>query len=182
MPDIVGDQMFGLARQYLPEHIETIDFNFYCGNLLVGFVLDTQQVDGAGVSSGHTAINCSRASLRCRRSILRCSSCVNKKSECHYELHSVSFERNVSETSVDLGTVLLSVSVITPFGSSLRGWVQIPRWRTGFAGSDARKTPQVAGDFTAGEIPVPIPNTEVKPRRADCTARESVWESRSSPT
>jgi hypothetical protein len=24
---------------------------------------------------------------------------------------------------------------------------------------------------------VPIPNTEVKPRRADCTARESVWES-----
>ena len=39
-----------------------------------------------------------------------------------------------------------------------------------------------AGDFTAGEIPVPIPNTEVKPRRADCTARESVWESRSSPT
>ena len=25
------------------------------------------------------------------------------------------------------------------------------------------------------------PNTEVKPRRADCTARESVWESRSLP-
>ncbi len=39
-----------------------------------------------------------------------------------------------------------------------------------------------AGDLTAGEIPVPIPNTEVKPRWADCTARESVWESRSSPT
>jgi hypothetical protein len=32
------------------------------------------------------------------------------------------------------------------------------------------------------EIPVPIPNTEVKPRRADRTARESAWESRSSPT
>ena len=37
------------------------------------------------------------------------------------------------------------------------------------------------GDLTAGDPPVPIPNTEVKPRRADCTARESVWESRSSP-
>ena len=37
------------------------------------------------------------------------------------------------------------------------------------------------GDLTAGDPPVPIPNTEVKPRRADCTARESVWESRSLP-
>src|ERR1700722_815983 len=37
------------------------------------------------------------------------------------------------------------------------------------------------GDLTAGVPPVPIPNTEVKPRRADCTARESVWESRSLP-
>jgi hypothetical protein len=40
---------------------------------------------------------------------------------------------------------------------------------------------QVVGDHTAGVPPVPIPNTEVKPRRADCTARESVWESRSLP-
>src|SRR5436305_2485145 len=37
------------------------------------------------------------------------------------------------------------------------------------------------GDHTAGVTPVPIPNTAVKPRRADCTARETVWESRSSP-
>ncbi len=37
------------------------------------------------------------------------------------------------------------------------------------------------GDLTAGVPPVPIPNTEVKPRWADCTARESVWESRSLP-
>ena len=37
------------------------------------------------------------------------------------------------------------------------------------------------GDLTAGDPPVPIPNTEVKPRRADGTARESVWEIRSSP-
>src|SRR5450432_2840177 len=29
--------------------------------------------------------------------------------------------------------------------------------------------------------PVPIPNTEVKPRRADDTARVTVWERRSSP-
>ena len=48
-------------------------------------------------------------------------------------------------------------------------------------GSDAARAPQVVGDLTAGVPPVPIPNTEVKPRRADCTARESVWESRSLP-
>ena len=30
---------------------------------------------------------------------------------------------------------------------------------------------RVVGDFTAGVPPVPIPNTEVKPRRADGTAR-----------
>src|SRR5271168_388869 len=48
-------------------------------------------------------------------------------------------------------------------------------------GSDAAKAPQLVGDLTAGAPPVPIPNTEVKPRRADCTARESVWESRSLP-
>ncbi len=40
---------------------------------------------------------------------------------------------------------------------------------------------QVVGDLTAGVPPVPIPNTEVKPRRADGTARESVWERRSLP-
>ena len=40
---------------------------------------------------------------------------------------------------------------------------------------------QVVGDLTAGDPPVPIPNTEVKPRRADGTARESVWERRSLP-
>ena len=37
------------------------------------------------------------------------------------------------------------------------------------------------GDHTAGDPPVPIPNTVVKPRRADGTARESVWECRSLP-
>ena len=43
------------------------------------------------------------------------------------------------------------------------------------------QAPQVVGDLTAGDPPVPIPNTEVKPRRADGTARESVWERRSLP-
>ena len=37
------------------------------------------------------------------------------------------------------------------------------------------------GDHTAGVTPVPIPNTEVKPRWAHGTARETVWESRTSP-
>ena len=35
-----------------------------------------------------------------------------------------------------------------------------------------------AGEFTARVPPVPIPNTEVKPRWADGTARASVWEIR----
>ena len=40
---------------------------------------------------------------------------------------------------------------------------------------------EFSGDFGEGETPVPIPNTAVKPLRADGTARASVWESRSSP-
>src|ERR1700686_3267921 len=40
---------------------------------------------------------------------------------------------------------------------------------------------RLVGNLTAGDPPVPIPNTEVKPRWADGTARESVWESRSLP-
>jgi hypothetical protein len=40
------------------------------------------------------------------------------------------------------------------------------------------EAPQFAGDHTARVTPVPIPNTEVKPRWADGTARETVWEIR----
>jgi hypothetical protein len=40
---------------------------------------------------------------------------------------------------------------------------------------------QFSGGHTAGVTPVPIPNTEVKPRRADDTARVTVWERRSPP-
>jgi hypothetical protein len=40
---------------------------------------------------------------------------------------------------------------------------------------------RVSGDHTARVTPVPIPNTVVKPRRADDTARVTVWERRSSP-
>ena len=36
----------------------------------------------------------------------------------------------------------------------------------------------IAGEFTTRVPPVPIPNTEVKPRWADGTARVSVWEIR----
>ena len=38
------------------------------------------------------------------------------------------------------------------------------------------------GDHSGGVPPVPIPNSEVKPSCADGTARETVWESRSSPS
>src|SRR5438876_3896926 len=37
------------------------------------------------------------------------------------------------------------------------------------------------GDDTGGATPVPIPNTEVKPSRADGTALATAWESRSPP-
>src|SRR6266446_3722943 len=40
---------------------------------------------------------------------------------------------------------------------------------------------QFPGDHTARVTPVPIPNTVVKPRWADDTARATVWERRSSP-
>src|SRR6266849_3031670 len=39
----------------------------------------------------------------------------------------------------------------------------------------------LSGGNTARVTPVPIPNTEVKPRRADDTARVTVWERRSPP-
>ena len=39
----------------------------------------------------------------------------------------------------------------------------------------------LSGDDTAGVTPLPIPNREDKPRRADGTIRATVWESRSLP-
>ena len=38
-----------------------------------------------------------------------------------------------------------------------------------------------SGDYGDGETPLPIPNREVKPVRADGTARFGEWESKSSP-
>ena len=40
---------------------------------------------------------------------------------------------------------------------------------------------QNSGGYIGGVTPVPIPNTEVKPSRADGTPRETAWESRSLP-
>ena len=40
---------------------------------------------------------------------------------------------------------------------------------------------KVLGDYSEGETPVPIPNTEVKPFSADGTAWVTVWESRTLP-
>ena len=50
--------------------------------------------------------------------------------------------------------------------------------RTSAEGVNAFNAPQLAGEFTTRVTPVPIPNTEVKPRWADGTARVSVWEIR----
>jgi hypothetical protein len=43
------------------------------------------------------------------------------------------------------------------------------------------KSKEFLGGYAEGVTPVPIPNTEVKPLRADGTARVAVWESRSPP-
>ena len=42
-------------------------------------------------------------------------------------------------------------------------------------------TEQVPGGHTGGVPPVPIPNTEVKPSKADATAAARQWESRTLP-
>ncbi len=52
---------------------------------------------------------------------------------------------------------------------------------TGHGSPGTGRCVRVSGDHTAGATPVPIPNTEVKPRRADVTALATAWESRSSP-
>ncbi len=39
----------------------------------------------------------------------------------------------------------------------------------------------IPGDHAGGATPVPIPNTEVKPSRADDTAAVRLWESRALP-
>jgi hypothetical protein len=39
----------------------------------------------------------------------------------------------------------------------------------------------VPGDYGKGETPDPIPNSEVKPFSAECTARAAVWENRTLP-
>ena len=49
------------------------------------------------------------------------------------------------------------------------------------SGHGSRDRAQVSGGHGGGEIPVPIPNTEVKPDSADGTWGESPWESRTSP-
>ena len=40
---------------------------------------------------------------------------------------------------------------------------------------------KVSGGYSARATPDPIPNSEVKPRSADGTVQETVWESRSLP-
>ena len=40
---------------------------------------------------------------------------------------------------------------------------------------------EVPGGITGGATPVPIPNTEVKPSKADDTAAVRQWESRTLP-
>ena len=57
--------------------------------------------------------------------------------------------------------------------------MQLTRKSHGYATSVNHK--RFLGGYAEGVTPVPIPNTEVKPLRADGTARVAVWESRSPP-
>ena len=66
----------------------------------------------------------------------------------------------------------------------------VERWNTGILGNESHypNIPmlqysgiQILGDHGEGEIPVPIPNTEVKSFSADGTAWVTVWESRTLP-
>ncbi len=50
-----------------------------------------------------------------------------------------------------------------------------------FAKQITRLASIFSGDYIEGETPVPIPNTAVKPLRADGTRWVTVWESRSLP-
>ncbi len=50
-----------------------------------------------------------------------------------------------------------------------------------FTLSRISKVTRLSGGYVGGATPVPIPNTVVKPSRADGTARATVWESRSLP-
>src|SRR4051812_38103095 len=45
----------------------------------------------------------------------------------------------------------------------------------------SRRHQKVSGGNSGGATPDPIPNSEVKPSRADGTAGGTLWESRSSP-
>ena len=68
--------------------------------------------------------------------------------------------------------------------SRLRGVAALRRARCdeGNAADDQKpKSKEFLGGYAEGVTPVPIPNTEVKPLRADGTARVTVWESRSPP-
>ena len=66
----------------------------------------------------------------------------------------------------------------TKSSNAMRLWGNPPPGALKFQGVRLRPAPEFAGDHTARVTPVPIPNTEVKPRWADGTARESVWERR----
>ena len=74
-------------------------------------------------------------------------------------------------------------------GDGGQGWRKEPAWverliKDASIGALVSKSIAffpVSGGNAGGVTPDPIPNSEVKPSRADGTARETVWESRSLP-
>ena len=58
----------------------------------------------------------------------------------------------------------------------------ITQQRSGFTNYYKKKTlKDIPGGFSGGVTPDPIPNSEVKPTRADGTSTAGFWESRSLP-
>ena len=84
-------------------------------------------------------------------------------------------ERNAWEEK-RLFTKCYSPAVFVVYATSFN--VKIPRLRSL---ADLTRASRFLGGLTARVTPVPIPNTEVKPRRADDTALETTRERRSPP-
>src|ERR1700761_79177 len=98
-----------------------------------------------------------------------------------------SFRGETARVCREMAAENLPPSAAPAFLRMLRSEQQRPAWLFRYEKSHellqidqpiAKMRLKLAGEHTARVTPVPIPNTEVKPRRADGTARVRVWEIR----
>jgi hypothetical protein len=104
---------------------------------------------------------------------------INLIGKCAKKIDGMTFGRFISSMQQNLNDLLL-------FRGNLP---KVPRRCSGFGSALGVPLRAVifsiailnSGVYIAGVTPLPIPNREVKPRRADGTIRVTVWESRSMP-